>query len=229
MPSRLQAPVDRPPASGRRRRTGTRRRPRSRRTSGPGSLGSSRIVCRHIPPAPGCQRRPGVVAAQARQLLPAPAAVGGAEQRGVLDPGVDGVRVGQRRLEMPDPLELPRVRRPVVPLVGAGGAVVGELVAHRLPGRAAVIGALDHLSRTSRSTATRRAGPGRRATPSGGRPPSPRSAGPLTSHRSRWPSEVRTNAPLRVPASTRTPLIAASFVSGQPPAASPSRASRARP
>ena len=90
--------------------------------------------------------RPGAVAAQAGQLCPGLAAVGRAEQRGVLHPGVDGVRIGQRRLEVPDALELPRVRRAVVPLVRAGHAVVGELVAHRLPGLAAVVRALDHLA-----------------------------------------------------------------------------------
>ena len=83
--------------------------------------------------------------AQPGQLLPGLAAVGRAEQGGVLDAGVDGVRVGQRRLEVPDALELPGVRRAVVPLVGAGHAVVGELVADRLPRLAAVVGALDHL------------------------------------------------------------------------------------
>src|SRR5262245_23642437 len=46
---------------------------------------------------------------------------------------------------MPDPRELPRMRRAVVPLVRPGGALVAELVAHRLPGRPAVIGPLDHL------------------------------------------------------------------------------------
>src|SRR5207237_9983403 len=42
-------------------------------------------------------------------------------------------------------LARPRVRRAVVPQVGAGGAVVRELVADRLPGLAAVAGALDEL------------------------------------------------------------------------------------
>src|SRR4029077_14423644 len=42
---------------------------------------------------------------------------------------------------------LPRMRRPVIPLVGPGHTVVGELVACRLPGHAAVIGTLDHLPR----------------------------------------------------------------------------------
>ena len=46
---------------------------------------------------------------------------------------------------MPDARELPGVRRAVVPLVRAGDAVVDELVAHRLPRLAAVVGALDQL------------------------------------------------------------------------------------
>src|SRR2546422_4765292 len=37
--------------------------------------------------------------------------------------------------------------------------------------------------------------------------------GPLTSHCFRFPSDVRTNAPLRVPTSTRTVLIPYSFLS----------------
>src|SRR3990172_7292933 len=36
--------------------------------------------------------------------------------------------------------------------------------------------------------------------------------GPLTSHRWRLPSDVRTNAPFLVPTSTRTPLIPSSFL-----------------
>src|SRR5205823_11973811 len=42
--------------------------------------------------------------------------------------------------------ELPRVLRSVVPLVRAGHAVVGELVTDRLPGLAAVVGALHDLA-----------------------------------------------------------------------------------
>ena len=57
--------------------------------------------------------------AQPGQLLPGLAAVGRAKQRGVFDPGIDGVRIGERRLEMPDARELPGVRRAVVPLVDA--------------------------------------------------------------------------------------------------------------
>ena len=101
--------------------------------------------------------------------MPVLPAVGRAEQGGVFDAGVDGVRIGQRRLEMPDALELPGMLRAVVPLVrgerlaGFGGRVVDELVAlalghavgrrGRLAGRcprlipcfAAVIGALNDL------------------------------------------------------------------------------------
>src|SRR5215213_887060 len=62
---------------------------------------------------------------------------------------------------MPDPLELPRMLRAVVPLVCSGNAFINEFVAlafrhsvrsrlqsapRRLPGPAAIIGTLDHLS-----------------------------------------------------------------------------------
>jgi len=52
------------------------------------------------------------MAAQPGQLLPALAAVTGAEQPGVLDPGVHRVRVVQRRFQVPDPREFPRVGVP---------------------------------------------------------------------------------------------------------------------
>ena len=84
-------------------------------------------------------------AAQPGKLLPGLAAVRGLEQRRVFRPGIDRVRVGERRFEMPDALELPGMLRAVVPLVRAGHAVVDELVADRLPGLAAVVRALDHL------------------------------------------------------------------------------------
>src|SRR5665213_481631 len=47
---------------------------------------------------------------------------------------------------MPYPLELPRMRRAVVPLVRPGNAVVGEVVANCLPALAAVVRPLHHLS-----------------------------------------------------------------------------------
>ena len=72
-----------------------------------------------MPPAPGCQLRARAVAAEPGELVPDSAAVGGAEEGGVFDAGVDGVGIVERRLEVPDALELPRVLRAVVPLVGA--------------------------------------------------------------------------------------------------------------
>ena len=90
-------------------------------------------------------RRCARVAAQPGQLLPGAAAVLGAEQGGVLDPGVDRVGIGPVRLQVPHPGELPRVRRSVVPLVGAGLPLVAELVTHRVPRASAVVGTLDHL------------------------------------------------------------------------------------
>ena len=125
----------------------------------PGWLGSSRIVCRHIPPAPGCQDGPDPCSrspASSCQLL---AAVDRAEHGGVLYPGVDRVRIVQRRLQVPDASELPRVRRAVVPLVRARYAVVAELVACRLPRLAAVVGALDLLPEPA--AGLRRVQPGR--------------------------------------------------------------------
>ena len=85
------------------------------------------------------------VLAQPGELLPVLPAVRGAEQRGVLDARVDGVRIRQRRLQMPHARELPRPLRAVIPEMGAGGALVGELVPHRLPALAPVVGALDDL------------------------------------------------------------------------------------
>src|SRR5439155_21426639 len=91
-------------------------------------------------------RWPGAVLAQPRQLLPARATVGRAKQRGVLNAGVHRVGIRERWFEMPDALELPRLQAAVVPLVRARDAFVGELVAHRLPRLAAVVGALNQLS-----------------------------------------------------------------------------------
>ena len=84
--------------------------------------------------------------AQAGHLVPRFRAVGAAEQRCVFDARVNKIGIRQRRLEMPDPLELPRVRRSVVPLVRAGIAIVGELVASGFPRPAAVVGPLNDLA-----------------------------------------------------------------------------------
>src|SRR6266567_8251263 len=51
---------------------------------------------------------------------------------------------------MPDPRELPRVSRPVVPLMGARGPFVAKLVAHRVPRLAAIVRALDQLPEPAR-------------------------------------------------------------------------------
>src|SRR5439155_22915276 len=115
----------------------------------------------------------GAVPAQAGKLLPILPAIGRAEQRRVFHAGIDGVPVAQRRLEMPDALELPRVRRAVVPLMrrqrlaGFRRGVIDELVAFGLghslprggrlarfdagllPGFPAVAGALDDLPEPS--------------------------------------------------------------------------------
>src|SRR5207248_886960 len=83
--------------------------------------------------------------AKPRQLLPCLASVDGTEERRVLDAGEDRVRVSQRRLQVPDARELPRVLRAVVPLMCAGNAVVGELIADRFPGLPTVVRALHYL------------------------------------------------------------------------------------
>src|SRR5438093_19392 len=93
---------------------------------------------------------PRAVAAQSGEFLPRLSAVGRAEQGGVFHTGVNGVRIGQRWFEMPDSLELPGMRRAVVPQVRAGDAVVHELVTHWLPRLATVARALDHLPEPGR-------------------------------------------------------------------------------
>jgi len=61
--------------------------------------------------------RSSSVTAQTRKLLPRLAAVGRTKQRRVFNAGVDGVGVVERRLEMPNSFELPRMRRAVVKLM----------------------------------------------------------------------------------------------------------------
>src|SRR6266496_2662332 len=55
----------------------------------------------------GLPLRTSAVAAQAWEFMPVLAAIGGAKQGGVLDSGVHGVGIGERRFEMPDALEFP--------------------------------------------------------------------------------------------------------------------------
>src|SRR5258708_2531489 len=75
------------------------------------------------------------VAAQPGEFLPVLPAVGRAKQAGVFYSGIDRVRLRDRRFNMPDALELPRVLRAVVPHVsgkwfaGFCGSVIHELVA----------------------------------------------------------------------------------------------------
>src|SRR5262249_25540144 len=105
------------------------------------ALGTSRVEDDRVqahPARPRLPRRGRVVAAQAGKLLPRLAAVDRAEERRVLNPGVDRIRIGRGRLEMPHARELPRSWRAVVPEVRAHGTLVGELVSHRLPRLAAV-------------------------------------------------------------------------------------------
>src|SRR5580698_3723615 len=54
--------------------------------------------------------RPGAMLAQSRKLGPGFASIGRAKEPGVFDTGVDFIGVGERRFEVPYPLEFPRVR-----------------------------------------------------------------------------------------------------------------------
>ena len=78
--------------------------------------------------------------------MPILPAVSRAEQRRVFDARVYGIRICQRRLQMPDALEFPGMRRAVVPLVSASDALVDEFIPDRRPGLAGIVGALDDLS-----------------------------------------------------------------------------------
>src|ERR1019366_2456592 len=81
----------------------------------------------------GLPARSGTVAAESRQFLPTLSAVGRAEQGGVFNPGVNRVRISERRFEMPHPLELPGMLRAVIPLVrGEGFAGLGRVVVNEL-------------------------------------------------------------------------------------------------
>ena len=113
-----QALVDRPPRLARRRPCGTRRPRKWRPTMRSGSL---RLEQDRVQAHPARAWLPEVPLGvpQAGKFLPILPAIRRAEQRGVLRPGIHRVRVGQRRLEMPDALELPGMLRAVIPLVRA--------------------------------------------------------------------------------------------------------------
>ena len=92
--------------------------------------------------------------AQTRKFMPGLPAIGGAEHRGVFHSSVDSIGIGERRLQMPNAFELPRMRRAIVPLVRARHAVVGELVIYRSPRLAAIVRTLHKLPKPA--TALRR-------------------------------------------------------------------------
>jgi hypothetical protein len=147
------------------------------------------------------------VAAQPRELLPRLSSVDGLEQRGVLGSGVHGVGFGERRLEVPDALELLRMRRPVAPLMHRDTPSYSNLLP-MVPTSAAVARTLHDLAEpAARLRCVNPVGIDRRSLHVVDLPPP--KWGPLTSHLARLPSEVRTNAPLRAPTSTRTPSFQA--------------------
>ena len=98
----------------------------------------------------GLPRRAGRVLAQRRELFPVAPAVARPKERRIFDACIQQIGVVQRGLEMPDACELPWMRRAVVPCVRSGFAVVDELVADRLPRRAAIIRTLNELPKPTR-------------------------------------------------------------------------------
>src|SRR5262245_42327080 len=100
--------------------------------------------------------------------MPGPPTISGTEERRIFNPGIDRVRIGQRRLELPDALEFPWFLGVVIPLMrgersaGFAGRVVEKHVALALrhaiwaheifwlgprcvPGLTAIIRSLNHL------------------------------------------------------------------------------------
>src|SRR5262245_57551436 len=98
------------------------------------------------PTGSGLPLRPCAMPAQARQLLPALAIIGRAEQRSIFNTGEYRSGVVWRGFEVPDSLELPWARRTVVPLVSSGVSDICKLIAHRFPCLAAIVRSLDQLS-----------------------------------------------------------------------------------
>src|SRR5947199_10662344 len=83
--------------------------------------------------------------AQPGQLLPRLAPISRAKQSGIFHPCINRARISQRRLYMPHSLELPWMRRAVVPLMRARNAFVGELISYCFPRLPAVTRALYQL------------------------------------------------------------------------------------
>src|SRR5882672_6535307 len=122
-------------------------------------------------PCAGLPFGAGAMTTQAGQFVPGLSAVGGLEQGGVLDAGIDCFRVSERRFNMPDAFEFPRMGGAVVPHVGRdrfagfGRDVINELVAFAFgeafrrfgglagrgsrlfPGFASIAGALNNLAK----------------------------------------------------------------------------------
>ena len=90
--------------------------------------------------------RPRAVTAQPRQFTPRLPAIRRSEHGCIFDACVDRFRIGERWFQMPDALELPRMRRAVIPLVGAGHAVIHKLIADRRPCFAAIVRSLNQLA-----------------------------------------------------------------------------------
>src|SRR5581483_5616876 len=99
----------------------------------------AQATCARLP------RRTRILTAQTGKLLPCLPPVPRTEQRGVFDSRIHDIRIRERRFEMPDALELPRMRRAVVPLMSTRDALILEQVADRLPGLASVVRALHRL------------------------------------------------------------------------------------
>src|SRR5229473_3371266 len=83
----------------------------------------------------GLPLRPSSVAAQPRKFAPRLAAIFGFEERSIFHTGKNRVGFRQRRLKVPDALELPRMLRAVIKLMrcqrlaGFGGDDVNNFVA----------------------------------------------------------------------------------------------------
>ena len=214
------------------------------------------MVCRPIPPAPGDHfgpvpwpRRPE---SSCHDCPPSVVRNSAASST----PGVDHIGIAQRRLQMPHTLEFPRMLRAVVPLMRGQAAcrqcirrIVNKLIAlpvrhavgsrrwfarrsaRLVPGFAAIVGALDDLPEPA--ARLRCVNPIRinRRSLSDGKSPSRQSADRPRVHFCRLPSDVRTNAPFRVPTSTRTKLIGGLllFAINRKSAALRKRASRLSP
>ena len=80
-----------------------------------GSFGSKRIGMQAHPASPRLPLRARRMAAEPGQLVPGFPGVAGAKQGSVFDAGVDRVRIGERRFEVPNPLEFPGMGRAVIP------------------------------------------------------------------------------------------------------------------